>query len=173
MTAQKVKYFVGFALYGIASILVIMLQSTGMMTLQIGTASAVLILPLVVYAGFYFGVYGGAVIGFLSGTVTDVYSSTLMYNTVALTVVGFFSGLIIARLFNRNFAAASVLNVSASVLYFFLKWLIVYAFKDPAPMFVFTRFSLPSIVYTAAVGVLLFFLVNLILKNIPQTVQKR
>lgn len=173
MTAQKVKYFVGFALYSIALILVIMLQSTGIMTLQIGTASAVLILPLVVYAGFYFGVYGGAVIGLLTGAITDVYSSTLMYNTVALTVVGFVSGLIIARLFNRNFAAASVLNVSASVLYFFFKWLIVYAFKDPVPMFIFTRFSLPSTIYTAALGVLLFFLVNLILKNIPQTVQKR
>ncbi len=172
MTTQKIRYVVGFSLYSIASVLVVMLQSTGIMTLQLGTASAVLILPLVIYSGFYFGFLGGAVMGLISGAVTDVYSSTLMYNTVALTVVGFVAGVIIERFFNRNFAAASVLNISASVLYFFLKWLMVYAFTDPVPMFVLTRFSLPSAIYTATSGILLFFLLNLILKNIPSMAQK-
>ena len=173
MTTQKIRYFVGFSLYAIVSVLIIMLQSTGIMTLQISTASAVLALPLVVYAGFYFGVFGGAAMGLIVGAVTDVYSSTLMYNTVILMLCGFFAGFIIARLFNRNFAAATVLNLSAAVLYFFIKWLIVYAFIDPAPMFIFARYSLTSSLYTAAFGVAMFFLLNLILKNIPLTTQKR
>ena len=167
MTTQKLKYFVSFALYIIVAVLVIMLQSTGLAPLNIGTASAVLVLPLAVYAGFYFGEYAGAVFGLFIGAALDVFSSTFIYNTVALMVCGFVSGLLISRLFNRNFAAASVLNVSAAVLYFFVKWLVVYAFSDPAPMFIFVRFTLTSALYTGAIGVAMFFLLNLMLKWIP------
>lgn len=173
MTAYRIKYFIGFALYTILSMLVILLQSTGLLTLRIGTFSAVLILPLVVYAGLYFGEYGAAVLGLLAGAVTDTYSSTLMYNTVVLTVIGFVSGLLISRFFNRNFAAAAVLNVGASVLYFFFKWLFVYAFSDPSSGFVFTHFILPSIIFTAVLGVVLFFILNPILKKIPVRPTKR
>lgn len=167
MTTQKLKYFVSFALYIIVAVLVIMLQSTGLAPLNIGTASAVLVLPLTVYAGFYFGEYSGAVFGLFIGAALDVFSSTFIYNTIALMLCGFISGLLISRLFNRNFAAASVLNVSAAVLYFLVKWLVIYAFSDPAPMFIFTRFTLTSTVYTAAIGVVMFFLLNITLKWIP------
>lgn len=173
MTAVRIKYFTGFALYIISCAAVILLQSTGLMTLRIWTASPVLILPLVVYSGMYFGEYGGAVLGFLAGAATDTYSSTLALNTVVLTVCGFAAGLIISRLFNRNFAAAAVLNVCASVLYFLIKWLFLYAFSDPSCGFVFTRFTLPSAVYTAVVGVLLFFILNPILKRIAVRPDKR
>lgn len=173
MTAYRIKYFTGFALYIIVCAAVILLQSTGLMTLRIGTASLLLILPLVVYSGMYFGEYGGAVLGFLAGAAVDTYSSTLFLNTIALTVFGFAAGLIISRLFNRNFAAAAVLNVCASALYFFIKWLSVYAFSDPSCGFVFTHFTLPSAVYTAVIGVLLFFLLNPVLKKITARPDKR
>ncbi len=167
MTATKFRYFISFAVYTLLSALTILLQSTGIMTLQIGTASAVLILPLVMYAGFYFGEYAGAVLGLLAGAFTDVYSSSSMYNIIALTVCGFASGLFITRLFNRNLAAAGVMSVAASALYFFVKWVVLYAFSDPQPMFVLTRFTLPSAVYTAVMGVLMFFVLNVFLKKIP------
>lgn len=167
MTSAKLRYFVSFFVYLIVGVLIILLQSTGIMTLQIGTVSTVLILPLTVYAGFYFGQYAGAVYGLLMGALTDVYSSMLMYNTVLLTLVGFFAGVFITYLFNRNFAAACVLACGSSVLYFFAKWVVAYAFSDPAPMFILTHFSLPSSLYTAAFGVVMFFPFNLFFKKIP------
>ncbi len=167
MNSQKLKYYLALSVYFIISFSVILVQSTGLLTLQLDTASAVLILPLVIYGGYYFGEYSGAVLGLIMGAVTDAYSSTLSYNTVVLTVFGFASGLMISRLFNRNFTAAAVLNIGGSVLYFFVKWLIVYAFNDPAAGFVLLRFSLPSMLYTALLGVLMFFLLNIFLKKIP------
>ncbi len=167
MTSAKLRYFISFFIYIIIGVLIILLQSTGMMTLQIGTVSTVLILPLTLYAGFYFGQYAGAVFGLLMGALTDIFSSVLMYNTVLLTLVGFFAGVFITYLFNRNFAAASVLACGSSVLYFFAKWVIVYAFSDPATMFVLTHFSLPSSVYTAVFGVLMYFPLDFFFKKIP------
>lgn len=173
MTSAKLRYFISFFIYVLVGALIILLQSTGFMTLQISTASAVLILPLTVYAGFYFGEYAGAVYGLMMGALTDVYSSTLFYNAVALTVVGFAAGLLIARLFNRNLAAASVISSGASAVYFFIKWLVLYAFTDPVPMFVLVRFTLPSLVYTAVLGILIYFPLDLFLKKIPKRVTKQ
>lgn len=168
MPVSKVKYLIGISVYTIISVLLILLQSTGLVTLRIDTASAVLVVPLTVYAGFYFGENGAAAFGLLVGAATDTYSSTLLYNTVFLTLLGFTAGLFMSRYFNRNIAAAAVLNVSASAIYFFLKWLFLYAFRDPASVFILTRFSLPSFLYTAILGILMFFVLNPILKKIPQ-----
>ena len=167
MSVSKVKYLIGISVYTMISVLLILLQSTGLMPLRIYTASAVLVVPLTVYAGFYFGEYCAAAFGFLVGAATDTYSSTLLYNTVFLTLLGFTAGLFMSRFFNRNIAAAAVVNASASAIYFFLKWLFIYAFSDPASIFVLTRFSLPSFLYTAILGGLMFFVLNPILKKIP------
>lgn len=168
----KLKRFLFFTVYLLICLLIILLQSSGLATLQIATASAVLILPAVMYGGFYFGCYTGALFGFIAGVMTDVYSSTTYFNTVALTVCGFACGLIMMYLFNRNFAAACVLSPSVSFLYFFSKWLIVYAFKDPAPWFVFLHFTIPSFLYTAVIGVLMYFILHPFFRRFPDDVRK-
>ena len=173
MTAYRIKYFISLALYTIVCAFVLLLQSTGLLTLQLGHASAVLILPMVVYCGFYFGEYAGAVIGLFSGAITDSYSATLTYSTVALTILGFAASIVMSRLFNRNIAAAAVLNFLASFAYFFTKWVTVYAFSDPDPWYVFYSFMLPSIFYTAAIGFAVFYLVNPIFHNLPKNSVKR
>ncbi len=70
---------------------------------------------------FYFGWLPGAIFGFGSGILLDVYSSTSYYNVVALTVCGFVCGALMDRLFNRNIAAACVLNLAVAFAYFFCK----------------------------------------------------
>lgn len=168
MTALKFRWVIGYIVYLVTSAILLLLQSTGIMTLQLGTASAVIILPLVVYAGYYFGEYQGALFGLISGAVADAFSSTLVFNTVILTVIGFMAGFLVNYFFNRNFAAAVVLNIGGAVVYFFSKWLIIYAFVDPAAWFVLTRFSLTSCIYTSVLGVLAYFLLNLILGKLPK-----
>ncbi len=167
MNAFRVRYLIGISVYTLIAAFIILIQSTGLLTLQIGTASAVLVLPLTVYAGFYFGPYGAAVFGFLVGAATDAYSSTLAFNTVFFMVGGFAAGLIMSHYFNRNTAAAAVMNFGGAGIYFFIKWLVVYAFRDPSAGFVLLHFSLPSFIYTAALGFGMFFIANPIFKKIP------
>ncbi len=164
----KFKRFLLFAFYLILCVLVIMLQSSGLFTLQIVTASAVLILPMITYGGFYFGCFTGALIGFICGVLTDAVSSTTYFNTIALTICGFACGMFMMYLFNRNLAAACVLCPSTSFLYFFSKWLIVYAFKDPASGFVLLNYTLPSFVYTAVLGILMYFIFLPFFKRLPR-----
>lgn len=159
MNSVRFKKAIAFLIYFVICAVILLLQSTGLITLQIKTASTMLIIPATVYAGFYFGCYLGAVFGFVSGVLLDIYSSTLVYNTVALAVCGFVCGIVVTYLFNRNLAAASVLNSVFSILYFLVKWLIVYAFSDPVPQFVLWNFCVPSAVYTAVCGIALYFVV--------------
>lgn len=168
----KLKRFLFFTLYLILCLSIILLQSSGLLTLQILTASVVLVLPMITYGGFYFGCFTGALIGFISGVTTDAVSSTTYFNTIALTVCGFACGVIMMYLFNRNFSAACVLCSSVSFLYFFSKWLLIYAFKDPSCGFVLLNYTLPSFLYTAAVGVLMYYIFLPFFKRLPQTERK-
>jgi rod shape-determining protein MreD len=165
MTANTIKKFLFFSVYAVICVIVILLQSSGILTLNIYTASTVLMLPLTVYIGFYFGGLTGAVFGFVSGILLDVFSSTLCYNTVCMTLIGFVCGMLMNYLFNRNLAAAIVMNFSAAIIYFVVKWLIFYAFFDPLPSFVLLRYTLPSAIYTAVCGIVIYFIIFPILKR--------
>ena len=167
MTNTKLKRFVYLAVFSILALGLLILQSTGLATFKIGNASAVLMLPLTILAGFYFREYTGAVFGIAFGALTDVYSSTICYNTVALAIAGFVSGLLVSRLFNSNLAAVSVLSFGGSALYFFFKWLIIYAFYDPLPGYVLLHFIIPSAVYTALFGILIFFILHPLFRKVP------
>ena len=167
MTNTRLKRFVYLAVFTVLSLGIMILQSTGLATLKIGNASAVLLLPLTILAGFYFREYTGAVFGIVFGALTDVYSSTFCYNAIAFAVTGFVSGLLVSRLFNSNLAAVSVLSFGGSVLYFFFKWLIIYAFYDPLPGYILLHFIIPSTVYTALCGILIFFVLHPIFRKIP------
>ena len=95
MSGYKVKYTIGISIYSMFCALVVLMQSSGLLVLKIENASVFLALLLAVYAGYYFGEYGAAVIGLLMGAATDVYSSTYCFNTLMLTVIGFVSGILI------------------------------------------------------------------------------
>ena len=168
MTNVRLKRFIYLAVYCFLALVVIVLQSTGLATLKIGNASAVIMLPATIFAAFYFNEYTGAFFGIIVGALTDVYSSTLCYNTVFLAVVGFFSGILVSRLFNSNLAAASVLNFGGTILYFFFKWLIVYAFYDPLPGYVLLHFIIPSAIYTGICGMIAFLVLHPFYKKIPK-----
>ena len=166
MNYSRAKTIISFVGYLLVCLGLSLLQSTGMLTLQIKTASALLVLPAVIYAGYYFGDTLGGIIGFVAGALTDVYASTLYYNTTILAFIGFACGFITSHYFNKNLAAAVVLNAVVAVLYFFVKWILLYAFKDPTPHIILLNYTLPSIIYTGVVGVAIYFIANPILKRV-------
>lgn len=146
---------------------VLLLQSTGIATFGIGNASAVIMLPAAIYAGYYFKEFAGVIFGFLSGVLLDTFSSTMLFNTITLSICAFFCGIIMSRLFNSNITAVCVLNIVASFVYFFAKWFIVYAFYDSEPLYILFNFTLPSAIYTAIIGIGIYFLLNPILSKLP------
>ena len=162
MTALRIKKIVFHSVYAVVCLIIILLQSTGLLPLKIYTASAVLIIPASIYAGFYFG----------SGILLDVYSSTSYYNVVALTVCGFVCGALMDRLFNRNIAAACVLNLAVAFAYFFAKWMLLYAFVDPVPGYILMNYTLPSAAFTAACGIVMYFIVAPIFGRLPDIRRK-
>lgn len=172
MTALKIKKFIFYSVYAVICFIIILFQSTGILPLKIFGATAVLIIPASIYAGFYFGWLPGAVFGFGSGILLDVYSSATCYNVIALTVCGFACGALMDRLFNRNVAAACVLNFSVSAVYFFAKWLFLYAFFDPASGYVLLHYTIPSALFTAACGIVMYFIVAPIFGKLPDIRRK-
>lgn len=146
---------------------IMLLQSTGLMTLQIATASTLLMLPATVFAGFYFKGFAGAAFGLIFGAFMDMYSSTLCFNTIVLCLCGIISGVLVTRYFNSNLAAAVVMNSLAALLYFLIKWLVLYVFYDPNPLYILGYYTLPSALYTAACGVIICFIINPIFKRLP------
>ena len=173
MGRLKLRQLISYCIYALICLLAILFQSAGFIDLRFETATAFLTLPIVLYGGFYFGEYGGAAMGFVVGAATDTYASTTYYNTIMLTALGFAAGLFVSYFFNRNLAAASVINTVAAIFYFFVKWINVYAFCDPEPLYILTRYSLPSMVLTVALGVLLFFPINFFLKKLPLRTTKK
>lgn len=172
MTALRIKKIVFHSIYAVVCLIIILLQSTGLLPLKIYTASAVLIIPASIYAGFYFGWLPGAIFGFGSGILLDVYSSASCYNVVALTVCGFVCGALMDRLFNRNIAAACVLNLAVAFAYFFAKWMLLYAFVDPVPGYILMNYTLPSAAFTAACGIVMYFIVAPIFGRLPDIRRK-
>ena len=166
MNYSRAKVIISFVGYLVICLGLSLLQSTGILTLQIKTASALLVLPAVIYAGYYYGDTLGGIIGFVAGALTDVYASTLCYNTIILAFIGFSCGFITSHYFNKNVSAAVVLNVVVSALYFFVKWILFYAFRDPTPHLILLNYTLPSIIYTGVVGIVIYFLANPILNRI-------
>ena len=167
MTAVKFKRFVYLAVLCALTLFVWICQSTGLVTFKIGNAVPQFTMIFTLLAGFYFRAYHGALFGFVFGALTDVYSSSLAFNTVALSVLGFTSGMLVTHLFNRNLAAVAVISVAGSFVYFFVKWLIFYAFNDPVSGYVLAHYVLTSAISTAVFGLLTYFAINPFYKKMP------
>lgn len=166
MTSSKFRTALSCFVYFFLGFCIIMLQTSGLLSLNIGKYSPVLAVPLTVYAGFYFRETVGACLGFFFGAVLDSCSSTLCYNTCFCLVCGFLCGLLLREFLNSNLAAATVLSIVSSAIYFSLKWLVVYAFNDPDPLPLLTNVMSLSAVYTALFSIVLYFIINPFLKKI-------
>lgn len=167
MTAVKFKRFVYLAVFCALTLFVWLCQSTGLITFKIGNAVPQFTLILTLLAGFYFRAYHGALFGFVFGALTDISSSSLAFNTIGLSILGFTAGMLVTYLFNRNLAAIAVINVAGSFIYFFIKWLIFYAFIDSASGYVLVNYVLTSAVSTAVFGLLTYFALNPFYKKMP------
>ena len=135
--------------------------------LKIGNAFPALLLNLVLVCSFFFGSSHGAVIGLISGLLSDstVTGSTCFY-TVLLLLLGLVAGLLKEHYLNSNFRAALAVSVIFSGIYFIARWLFFYAFSSTEGGFEYLlNFAVPSLVYTCVLFLPTYFIFNIIKKR--------
>ena len=130
---------------------VLLLHSTISSHLRIGRAFPMVILPLLTAFSMFSPVMPAAVAGFLSGLFLDgTESGVFCLNTITLMLIAVFVSVLSDNLFNRNIRSALCLSFFAAVAYFIVKWLALYAFRNPMQdsLYYLLYYGLPSVLYS-------------------------
>ncbi len=149
----------GFMLY--------LLDSTGVMTLKIGTAHPVLLIPFLVATAMAAREWVGLLFGAIFGIMLDITAaSSFCFNLVILLLIGCICGLLCSYVVNDNIFSAIVLSLSAGLFYFLAKWLWFYIFsgRGEALNYLIT-YALPSAAYTALFILPFYYLVKFVSKK--------
>lgn len=157
--------FLPVVVYAVIFFVFYIFTYTDILPLTIGNASAQLLISAVVAVAIFYGEWTGFVVGMIAGIFADsVAANTVCFNMIALMLIGFTVGLIINRYFNRNIFSAIILCATSSIIYFFMHWLIFFAFNSFQGVWqYFFFYSLPSAVYST-VFILLTYLPGRYLK---------
>ncbi len=130
------------------------------LTLKIGEAMPLLIIPALValcifykeWIGFFYGLF----VGFLLDSVT-VGSNFL--STFSVMVIAVFAGLMASYVININLKAALVLSLICSLLYYFSNWFFLIALSaEQYKLYYLLKISLPGAVYTSVFIIPFFYL---------------
>ena len=120
-------------------------------------------LPLVVlvYVGLTRGPVFGAVFGFASGLLLDVYSPNLLgLEALLRTLLGFLVGNFRNKLFLDTLYSKSGMIFTALLCHDLLYYLLATGFQVGATVYSLLFESLPSALYTTVVGMIIFGLIQ-------------
>lgn len=164
----KNKGTVVFLLNSALLALLLLLRSTGLLTLKLYGASPLLPLSLLVALGIFAGELPAFFAGLFIGIFLDsVTSCGFGFNALTLMLVGLFSALISNHIFNKNLRAALALCLICSLFYFAVRWIICDAatlgFYENSVYFLCR--VLPSAVYTAVFVIPFYFLEKRLFAN--------
>ena len=124
---------------------------TAALPIKIVNAAPMLLVPLTVAIGFFYGEWTGFTAGMVMGIFADaVAADTVCFNMLVLTAIGLVSGILVNRYINKNIFSALLLSLAAALLYFTFHWLIFFvAVGFAGKIHYFIYHSIPSAVYTA------------------------
>ncbi len=130
---------------------VFVLRYSCSLTLSIGQAVPVLLIPLVLSCAIFYGENVAMLAGFFAGVLMDSVAATpSWFNTLFLTIGGLICAVLSSRVLNRNFKAAICLSVGISFGYFFIKYLIFFVFEGIVVNYdYFVLDLIPSALYTS------------------------
>lgn len=138
------------------------LQYTEGVFIRIHNGSAVVLVPIVVFIGMFFKQYIGTAFGLFVGILMDINTNGFFcFNAIILMLFGCFSWLLVTCYLNKNFLTAVILDIVFSFLYFTIKWgaMIIFNGADGYAGH-YAIYSVPSALYTAALGLPIYFLFN-------------
>lgn len=141
------------------------LQNTDGFFPQIFGVRALLLIPAVVCIAMFERDMAGMFFGLFAGALWDMNASGASFNALYLLAVGFICGSLINTIMRNNIITAFILSMVFIPVYIVGYWFFHYIVGglDMAG-FMFVRYYLPSIVYTAAFLPLMFILVRSIEK---------
>lgn len=140
-----------FVFVSLSAIILYLLDSTGIMTLKIGTAHPILLIPLLVAVSMTAREWIGLVFGAFFGILLDVSAADgFCFNLMIMLCIGTACGLLCSYVMNEHIYSAVVLSVCSALFYFLAKWLRFYVIgsKGDTLNYLIT-YSLPSAAYTA------------------------
>lgn len=146
---------------------IFIMQRIDLLTLKIGTACPVLLIPAVMVIACFLREWSGFISGLICGIALDtVTNGTQFFNTFALMLLGTSVGLIFRFLLNRNINAMIIVSIFGSVIFFLLKWLFLDLFVgDTSAIPLLLRYHLPSAIYTSLFAIPFFYFVKWLCKK--------
>lgn len=156
-----------FASYFIFLILLLSAQTSLINAFSIAGVSPDLALIFAFYCGIYFQGNAGTIMGGLAGFIQDCLSGGLLgLNTLSKGLIGFFISNLKDKILVEDVPPVCLFLAAASFLDGFIYYLVVVLWKGGVPAGFFAPSLLIFAAYNALVGPLLFFVLNLIRKQV-------
>lgn len=168
MTLEKQKKNLIFRRLSLALILlaVSVLQNTDGFFPQVFGIRALLLIPAVVCIAMYERDKWGMMLGLFAGALWDVFASGASYNALFLLTAGFLCGTLINTIMRNNIVTALILTFAVSTLYHVFYWLFNYVLGGlDSSFFMFLRYYLPGIAYTAVFTPIIFIITRAVEKK--------
>lgn len=144
-----------------------LLQSNQYIFPRITDAPFMLLVPLTVSIGMFEKERWGMFFGLFAGVLMDAFSAeSLCYHSIALTCIGFFSGLLITGIFRNCIKTFFLISGVSLFIYNTVYFLIFYFAKSGGSSgYIYANIYFASVIYTLFLAVILYLIVRAIFVN--------
>lgn len=159
--------YLAFLINIILIILLYTVRYSGLMTLAIGQAIPITLIPFVVAVSLFYGEWYGAAAGFFAGALMDTsMSGSSCFNTLAVMLLGLLGGFLSSYYMNKNIRSAACLSLGSAFLYLFARQTFFYSFKGiTVGAEYYSSYFIPTVIYTA-VFIIPFYFIEKALKKL-------
>ena len=143
------------------------LQRIPALTLKIGNAYPLLLLPIVMVTACFLRERTGFWTGLACGIALDtVQNGSFCFNTIVFILFGVGFGLLFRFLLNRNIKSIILAGFIGSFIFFLTRWFFLDLITgDPSALGILIKYEIPSAIYTALFVVPFFFLFRKLCKK--------
>ena len=123
---------------------------------------AMLLVPVVVCVGMFEREIPGMIFGLFAGVLLDAYSAeSLCFHSIALTLLGFFSGLLVTRLLRNSLKTSLMLCAFALIAYNSAYFAFcIWKSAGESAWFVYSNIYLASVIYTWLLVPVIYLLIR-------------
>ena len=151
---------IAFFVNAMLLITLFVLRYSGLITLTIGQATPITLIPFVVAIALFWGEWLGASAGFFAGALMDsAVNGSSCFNTLTLMLLGLICGVLSSYYVNKNIRSAACLSLGASFVYLFARLTFFYSFNSVATgSEYYSNYFIPTVFYTAVFILPFYFL---------------
>ncbi len=169
LESQNKKIIIRRAILGLMLLAIAVIQNTDGLFPQPFGVRASLLIPAVVCVAMFERDMAGMFFGLFAGALWDTYTEGADFNALYLFIAGFVCGTLINTIMRNNIVTAALLSGFFIMIHPLIYWLFHYVFAglDNAG-FMFLRYYLPGMVYTAIFIPFMFIAVRAIEKKFSE-----